>query len=149
MKNLRKDRNRYLLNFFQESSVRGSFSGEFRTWEPLLTKASDDANVPRRNRFLVLVSQGTKANQIHFLSKLVPNLTMWQGGTTRTPPSPVSQLHPGRETLMIGPLRSSLLRDLLALHVAVIIRLNMVQRGDHGQGRLSSRSRRETAALTE
>ena len=47
---------------------------------------------------------------------------------------------------MTGTLRRSLMRNLLALHVAFIIRLNTVQPGDHEQGRLSYKSRGAAAA---
>ena len=40
---------------------------------------------------------------------------------------PIPQLPAGKETVMVGPLRSSLMRDLLALQV--IIRLFTVERG--------------------
>ena len=41
------------------------------------------------------------------------------------------------------------MRDLWVLQLAVIIRLNTVRRGDPGQGRVSSRSRRGAVVLTE
>ena len=72
-------------------------------------------------------------------------------GTTRTPPVDTCRARAARSptsppsrggTVMTGPLRSSLIRVQRVQPVAVMIRLNTVQQGDHGQGRLSCRSRR-------